>query len=109
MRTRIEFNAWGYGPFDSPSYALVEHDELDIVDAVVRAIERKSRLSVCAGPRPEGTDLETGAAHYAMTLGKPLSSGGYSPEAEVWISLPPDQGSAEWWEQRRAFLNWIAA
>ena len=92
MKTRITFTAWGNGldKIYVPSWAT--GDDCDYgVEAVVKAFERKNGLSCCAGPRDEGSVMERGvcvARHYAFTLGQHLRSGGYSPRAEVWISIP---------------------
>lgn len=86
---RVHFQSWGTGaPGDG--YAI-ERDAEGAVRAVVRSLERRTGLSVCAGPRSEGTALEQGEPsenHYAVTLGRPCRGGGWTPEAEVWFSIP---------------------
>lgn len=92
MTNRVNFVAWGnrVDRITLPAYAMRQDYETDL-EAVVRACERASRLVCCAGPRNEGTALNRGepkAHHYAFTLGRPARGGGYSPEAEIWVSIP---------------------
>jgi hypothetical protein len=92
MSNRVKFSAWGrkVDRITLPAYAMRKDYETDL-EAVVRACERASGLVCCAGPRNEGIAISGGkleANHYAFTLGRPVSGGGYSPEAEVWISIP---------------------
>lgn len=90
---RIYFSAWGADlkKLNLPSYAIMTDNDFSRIEAVSRAIARKNNLHICAGPRSEGTALENGKAyenHFAFTLGQPVSSGGYTPVAEVWVSIP---------------------
>jgi hypothetical protein len=48
--------------------------------AIARSIERRTSLSVCGGPRADGQG-------WAMTLGRPVAGGGYSPVAEVAVRV----------------------
>lgn len=93
MSNRVNFSAWGrhLDRITLPAYAVRQEFETD-VEAVVRACQRASGLFCCAGPRDEGTALDRRgkpeANHYAFTLGRPVRGGGYSLEAEVWVSIP---------------------
>lgn len=53
------------------------------LDSALRRLAREERLSVCAGPVPDGDA-------YRVTLGAPLCSGGYSPEIVALLALVPD-------------------
>lgn len=88
---KIHFSTWGRGVRDLEiaSYAVAQDHETNI-EAVTRSLERTTGLTVCGGPRDDGMALENGkpaALHYQLTLGQRVS-GGYSPEAEVWVAIP---------------------
>lgn len=92
MTKRVNFSAWGnrVDRINLPAYAMRGEYETDL-EAVVRACQRSSGLVCCAGPRNEGTSLSGGQPHenhYAFTLGRSVTGGGFSPRAEVWISIP---------------------
>ena len=57
--------------------------------ALQRAIERRSRLSVCGGPRIDYVDYtRNGATVYEMTLGRSLGAGqGYEPREQVRVRV----------------------
>ena len=87
---RIYFSAWGEHGLDIPKYAMSKEYETK-ADTVSRAIARKNRLEVCAGPKLENTSVENDiptAYNYQITLGRPVKTGGYSVEAQVWFSIP---------------------
>ena len=89
---RVYFSAWGnkIDDLDIPAYAMGKDGEFDS-DLVAESIARKNGLHVCAGPQPQGTALKSGKPyeyHYSMTIGRPVKSGGFSPVAEVWFSIP---------------------
>jgi len=91
-RQRINFSRWGrkLSGLAFATYAVAQDGESPI-DAVVRSVERTTGLQVCGGPRSDGYAVERGhktAAHYQMTLGRPCRGGGWSPEAELWVSIP---------------------
>jgi hypothetical protein len=87
---RVYYRTWGSAaPQDG--YVLVTDGDNDVVGKVVAKIMRDSRLVCCAGPRSDGTRLERGEPvehHYQITLGKPCPGGGWTPEGEVWFSIP---------------------
>lgn len=61
------------------------------LENILRRLERETGLKVCSRPCSQGIALERGkpsAAHYSVTLGRPVKGGGYSPEAEIWFSVP---------------------
>jgi len=95
---RVHFNIWGRG-IDGLSVAAyaVRHDYESSIDAVVRSLERTTGLRCCGGPRDDGvaqaTPSNPAAQHYQLTLGEPLSTGGYCPRAEVWASIPMHTGT----------------
>lgn len=63
------------------------------VEDVCRSIERRTRMRVITC-RPDGWSLSTSgdreykSTYYQITLGYALRSGGYSPEATIWIAVP---------------------
>jgi hypothetical protein len=59
------------------------------LDAVRRAIARRTGLAVCS-TSPQGVSLPERERHYQITLGQPCPGGGYSVEGEMWIAIPPD-------------------
>ena len=80
---RIYFSAWGRGQWNEPSYAVNRDPHGHFRgQAVARAIARKSGLDIVT-LRPDGTTDEQ--PQYHLTLGRPLSTGGWSPEAEIWF------------------------
>jgi hypothetical protein len=91
--SRIYFSAWGRGldRLELPAYAMLDglHSSADCVYA---AIARRNRLHVCGGPRSDGVQLnrygDPEARHYQATLGTACRGGGFTPVAEVWISIP---------------------
>ena len=94
MSNRIKFTTWGRkaSELNFASYAVCQEHETPI-EAVSRSIERSTGLTICAGPRNDGTAMENNepvANHYQLALGTPCRGGGYSPEAEVWVSVPVD-------------------
>ena len=78
---RIHFSAWGRGQWIEPAYVMCNGLE-DDGTLVARGIARKSGLGVC-GVRRDGTT--DGQPKYQCTLGRPVSTGGWSPEAEIWF------------------------
>jgi len=98
MKRRIEFNAWGRGDFDTPSYALVEIGT-PVCGAVAAAIARKNGLGV-ATLRPDGWEVdrsdgrERRTPHWVATLGRRCGHG-WTPVAEVWFSVPSEGYYAE--------------
>lgn len=87
---RYKYTTWGRGDVPRGGYAVARDGE-DAVEAVIRSMERKSRLQRCGGPRGEGTAVHRGvptARHYAVTLGTPCRGGGWTPRAEVWFAIP---------------------
>jgi hypothetical protein len=84
---RVRFGIWGAGAVDElkvASFAVVRDGESRI-DAVARSVARSTGLVWCGGPSLESSG--PGAAIYHGTLGRPLDSGGWSPVAEVWLSV----------------------
>lgn len=92
--TTIRYATWGRGTseLDLGTSCRRLGGESDL-DAVVRSVCRRTGLSICAGPRNEGTALvrnQPVARHYAFTIGRPVSrrlGGGYTPVAEVWVAI----------------------
>jgi len=61
------------------------------LDGIVRRLERETGYHAFGGPCPQGTACENGkpyAHHYSVTLGTRVRTGGISPEAEIWFSVP---------------------
>ena len=89
---RIKISVWGKGTKNLrlANYAVAQDGEARI-DAVARSVERTTGLVVCGGPARDGREVEGGrtvAHHYHMTLGTRCRGGGYSPEVELWVSIP---------------------
>ena len=86
MTRRVHYSAWGRGldQIELPAYA-VQQDGEGVIEAVYRAIARRNRLHVCAGPRIGGAPQGSTEQHGEATLGERCPSGGYTPVAEVWI------------------------
>lgn len=95
----VPFQTWGRGPGSNVEGSVrlepTGYSD-DTAEAIARRLERETGLRVCAGPRSEGSSLDGKARleshHYAITLGYPVSGGGYSPEAEVWFSFAATKG-----------------
>ena len=87
----IYFTAWGSRDIDVPAYALLDEDESKAY-AVARAIANKNGMAICAGPRFENSNVTNNNVitdhNYQITLGRPVKTGGYSVEAQVWFSIP---------------------
>lgn len=90
MKKRVNFSVWAVrGSVEIPQCAYMADNHLAPSDAVIRAIERKSRL-VCCGATPQGIDMSTQSAHYSLTFGRPSKSGGYGVEGSCWIAVLSD-------------------
>ncbi len=92
MSNRINFTAWGNTKgLTIPAYAMADPDEIDSPAArVASSIARKNGLEEVT-LRSDGTALSKGkpeSHHYQTTLGKPCPGGGWTPEAELWFSIP---------------------
>ena len=92
MSNRINFDAWGRGldRITLPVYAMRQEGETSIA-AICRAIDAKNRPIMCVTCQHNGTALKGGkpeSSHYQITLGRPVKSGGYSVEGNVWIAIP---------------------
>ena len=90
-KTKISFSAWTSSgePTWLPKYAMADEWVSDI-DAVCKAIERKSRMDVISC-RDDGSAVSQGKAtanHYELTLGDHVSGGGYTPRMRLWVSIP---------------------
>ena len=86
---RVYYTTWGKGLVPPSGYALREEWEQPI-EAVIRSMERKSGMQRCGGPCNQGTALERGipiSRHWSLTMGRPCKGGGWTPEAEVWVSI----------------------
>lgn len=85
----VRVETWGtgdgreLGSFD----VRVRADDHSPVDAAMRAIVRRSGLEFCGGPRDDGRNSE-GDCIYQATLGRRCSSGGWTPEGQIWFLLP---------------------
>ncbi len=93
---QVPFRLWGAVErlgLDPAFGSALAQDYESGIDAVTRSLERRTGLKCCAGPCDEGSVQERGvvvAKHYALTLGRPLRSGGYTPEGKLWISIPSE-------------------
>ena len=92
MSSRITFDVWGNTKgLVIPAYAMADPDGIESRAArVAAAIARKNGLEVIT-MRGDGTALTNGepsSNHYQTTLGKPCPGGGWTPEAELWFSIP---------------------
>jgi len=92
MRT---FSVWGWGSAAklglTDGKVRVAEGERPI-DKVVARLQRDSGLVCCAGPRDEGVNLEDDVVvsrQWVLTSGRPCRGGGFTPEGEVWVSIPP--------------------
>lgn len=92
----LDVSAWGVAVGRLglvPGAFRVRRTGSDFTDvaAVVRSVERRTRLRVCGGPCSQGTALDgrghSTAHQYSMTLGRPCRTGGYSVVAELWVSI----------------------
>ena len=89
---RIYFNAWGPAAkrLKLPKYAVKTADQwMEKQSVVAHAIARKNGLQVIS-IRDEGLSLIKGkpdSMHYLVQLGRFCRGGGWTPEAEIWISL----------------------
>ena len=89
MSKRIEFKGW-VGRKNSgitikwPKYAMQADTCPSAANSVVEAIARKNKLQVVTF-RSDG--VSEGRPQYQATLGRPVSTGGWTPEAEIWFTL----------------------
>ena len=77
-------NHWVFTENILNGYAIVRDDESKL-DAVIRSIERRTRLVFCSQVR---LDCITGDDyHYVGTLGRPCEHSGFTPEVQVYFSI----------------------
>ena len=91
---RVKYTAWGSGieNLDMPAYAVLDNDSGDTkIDALVRAIERKTRLISICRPRPNG--VTNNRQQYEITLGKRAYGGGFNSVTRVWVAVETEGGS----------------
>lgn len=92
-RRKITYTVWGRGQFDRDgTVAMCDDDESPAV-AAIKSVARRSRLHVITA-RSDGMQVcgDKIVAHQrTATLGVPCPGGGWSPRAEIWISVAADQ------------------
>lgn len=89
-KRQIPIKYWGRGVEELrfARYALCAGDDRPH-EAVARSIARTTGLE-WTSLRFDGLAVSSSGTskHWCGTLGKPLRSGGWSPVAEVWFSIP---------------------
>ncbi len=98
MSSRISFDVWGNTKgLTIPAYAMADLNGIESrAGRVAAAIARRNGLEVVT-LRSDGTALDKGqpsAFHYQTTLGRPCPGGGWTPEAELWFSIPVEVSRA---------------
>lgn len=82
----IEFETWGTGPGRGLRGKVRVDRPGEAPRAVAVRLERETGLSVCGGPRVEGS--ASGATHFQVSLGRSLGRGyGYEPKSDLWFSI----------------------
>lgn len=82
---RVRFSMWGaVDGLEVARFAVVRDGESRI-NAVARSVARSTGLVWCGGPSLDSSG--PGAAIYHGTLGRAVDGGGWSPVAEVWLSV----------------------
>lgn len=93
-KEKISFDAWGAKSLslDYPEFAqrTNENAERGLPEIVAKAIAQRNKLHVLT-VRHDCTSLsknEPSEELYQSTLGVPCDGGGWTPEAEIWFSIP---------------------
>lgn len=95
MRETFTASTWGTMGLGQIRVAHDHESGVGKADSVARSCERRLGLAVACGPTSDGYVQDRHGRcverHYRMTMGKPLRTGGYSVEGEVWFSVPAGQ------------------